>query len=104
MRTLRFFNKKVKNNTWLGIERITKMTTAIFDTLQYAKKAESEGFSAEQAEFLAESLADILNTQIATKADLKAELKDLEHRLTIKFGGMLIAGFSIFASLSKFFK
>jgi hypothetical protein len=87
------------------------MTTIIFDTLQFAKIAQTEGFSELQAEFLAESFADILNTQIATKADLKnhakdikAELKNLEHRLIIKFGGMLLAGFSIFASLSKFFK
>lgn len=60
------------------------MTTAIFDTLQYAKKAEVEGFPKKQAEFLAESLQDILNTQLATKADLKYEVGDLKKEIELK--------------------
>ena len=58
-----------------------------FDTLAYAKKLKSVGFTEEQAEVQAEALSDLINDQLATKQDLK----ELELRMTVKVGAMLIA-------------
>ncbi|WP_044410423.1 CCDC90 family protein [Thiomicrospira microaerophila] len=58
------------------------MHTIIFDTLKYAKTLEANGFSAEQAEALAEQNKIVFNefaeNQLASKGDLfkvKEELK-----------------------------
>jgi hypothetical protein len=50
------------------------MTTAIFDTLQYAKKLKKAGVSEGEAEAQAEALAEIFEKQVATKIDI-SELK-----------------------------
>lgn len=63
-------------------------------------KLQKVGFSAEQVE----ALADFMDTQVASKADLEAathrlemqisdirsDMKLLEQRMTIKLGGMLV--------------
>ena len=59
----------------------------VFDTLAYAKKLKAVGFTEEQAEVQAEALSDLINDQLSTKQDLK----ELELRLTVKVGAMLIA-------------
>jgi len=51
------------------------------DTLSYAKRLESAGVPAQQAEAHAMALSDILMTQAASKADLIA----LEERLKLYF-------------------
>lgn len=43
----------------------------VFDTLAYAKKLKEAGFSEQQAEVLAESQAEIIEGNLATKQDLK---------------------------------
>lgn len=55
------------------------MTAAILDTLQIAKKAKEAGFSESQAEFYAENIVDLLDSQIATKADIKGLEQDLKN-------------------------
>jgi len=61
--------------------------TIAFDTLAYAKKMKAVGFTEEQAEVQAEALSDLINDQLTTKQDLH----ELELRLTVKTGAMLIA-------------
>ena len=58
-----------------------------FDTLQLARRFEAAGFSLDQAGKMAEAIA-----QATAGADLatKRDLRDLEQRLTIRFGSMLI--------------
>jgi anaerobic ribonucleoside-triphosphate reductase len=56
------------------------MTTAILDTLQIAKKAKEAGFTDKQAEFYAENLAEIVDSQVATKQDIKT----LESEIAVK--------------------
>ena len=56
-----------------------------FDTLKLARRLESAGFPAQQAGDMAEAIAEAVS-QLATKADLR----DLEQRMTIKFGGMIV--------------
>jgi len=58
-----------------------------FDTLAYAKKMKAVGFTEEQAEVQAEAISDLINNQLTTKQDLH----ELELRLTVKMGAMLIA-------------
>ena len=73
------------------------MTAVPFDTLKLARQLRDKaGFTPEHAEAAAEALAEAVGgAEIATKADLR----DLEQRLTIKFGGMLVIAVGILAAL-----
>jgi len=55
--------------------------TVAFDTLNFAKKLEKNGFSAEQAaalvELQSESMAEVMESQLATKADISLLDKEL---------------------------
>lgn len=53
----------------------------VFDTLAYAKHLEAGGFTREQAEAQAEALNRFVLPDLATQADLKAEIAGLEQRL-----------------------
>jgi len=83
-----------------------------FDTLAYAKKLMAVGFTQQQAEVQAETFAEIIDEQIATKQDLKAtemalqrDMKEMEFRIKadiIKWvAGMLVAQAAIVATLVK---
>lgn len=74
------------------------MTTIIFDTLDFSKRAQEAGFTKEQAEFQAREIASGVEKSLATKQDLK----DLELRMIIKFGGMLIVAMSVYPIISRF--
>ncbi len=77
------------------------MNAIVFDTLAYAKKLKSAGFTEEQAEVQAEALAGLVNEQLATKRDLNELEMRLKHDLTIRLGGMMITGIAIIATLVK---
>jgi len=88
------------------------ITATIFDTLAYAKKLKAAGFTDDQAEIQAQTLVEIIEERLATKQDLKElelrlkqYLKELELRLkldlTLRLGGMLVAGIAIVATLVK---
>ena len=77
------------------------MNAIVFDTLAYAKKLKSAGFTEEQAEVQAEALAGLVNEQLATKRDLNELEMRLRHDLTIRLGGMMITGIAIIATLVK---
>jgi len=59
------------------------MSTITFDTLKYAERLEKAGLTREQAtaiiEAQKESLAEALDTQLATKADTEALRSDLRE-------------------------
>ena len=71
------------------------MPTTAFDTLKYSKRLQELGFSREQAEGFAEIQQEILESNLASKQDLK----ELEYRLTIRLGAMLTAGIGLPAAL-----
>lgn len=73
------------------------MNAISFDTLKYANKLISVGFTKEQAEVQAEAMADLINENLATKRDLK----ELETNLLLKLGGMMAASIAIIATLVK---
>ena len=91
--------------------------TAVFDTLQYAKKLREAGFTEQQAEVQAEAMAELVDDKLATKqdifalkrdieelrAELKRDMKELEYRLTIKMGSFLIIGLTALVTLMKLF-
>ena len=102
--------------------------SAPFDTLKLARALRDKaGFSQEHAEATADALADVVGGQVATKqdmADLRAEiaalrtemhaeitnlraeisagLRDVEQRMTIRLGGMLVVVTGILLA-AKFF-
>jgi hypothetical protein len=73
------------------------MSTVLFDTLKLADRLEAGGFTPSQAHAASSALADAFQDQVATKSDiaelkteLKAEFVQLEQRMTIRLGGMLV--------------
>jgi hypothetical protein len=96
------------------------MNSNIFDSLQHTKSLEKVGFSRSQAEKQVEIMGNIINSHLLTKAEyatfhaqiqtefakvrgemavefatVRGEMKDLENRLLIKLGGLMIGLFTI---------
>ena len=80
------------------------MPIIAFDTLKYAKRLKDSGVPDKQAEAEAEALAEVLEVNLkdlATKEDLRRDLRELEQRMIIKLGGMMVAAIAIVATLVK---
>ena len=96
------------------------MTAITFDTLKFVKTLQAAGVAVPQAEAIATAVRDSTDSaELATKADLRelrAELKNdiamlrqemdyrmtqLEQRITIKLGGMLVVAVGILAAIIK---
>lgn len=73
------------------------MGVIAFDTLAYAKKLKAAGFTEQQAEVQAEAMAEWVNEQLATKRDLK----ELEMRLVLCLGSLMVGGIAVVATLVK---
>ena len=75
------------------------MTTVTFDTLKFANELKKAGIPDSQAEAEARALANAIGEiDVATKRDLA----ELELRMTIKVGGMLMAVTGILIAAMKF--
>ena len=72
--------------------------TIAFDTLAYANKLKAAGVPQQQAEVHAETFAEIIEERLATKQDIK----ELEYRLTIRIGGMLVVTVGILLAAKLF--
>ncbi len=79
-----------------------------FDTLAYAKKLKEAGVPERQAEVQAEAMAELVEERLATKQDLKEievslkyEIKEMEMRMTIRLGGMIVLAIGVVATLVK---
>ena len=77
------------------------MNAVTIDTLAISKRLRSSGYSQEQAEAQASVLAEIIDEKLVTKDYLRRELQELDYRLTIKLGGMLVVAISIITGLLK---
>ena len=77
------------------------MSAVTFDTYAYVKKLKSVGVPEEQAEVQAQAIADLVNDRLVTKEDLERGLKELEYRLIIRLGGMIVVAIGIIATLVK---
>lgn len=84
------------------------MTAVAFDTLAYANKLKQAGVPDRQAEVQAEAMAELVEERLATKRDLSEleerlanRMNELEYRLTVRLGSMLVVAVSILAALVK---
>jgi hypothetical protein len=91
------------------------MSAVAFDTLKYAKRLKEAGFTEQQAEALASAQVDLIEANLATKADilgiirstealrldLQRDMKELEYRLTIRLGGLIALAIGAVATLVK---
>lgn len=74
------------------------MATITFDTHKFISKLRKAGVPEEQAEAIAEAFGEAhMEAEVATKADLR----ELEYRLTIKLGAMIMAAIAAVATLVK---
>ncbi|HMG15472.1 MAG TPA: hypothetical protein VK590_08505 [Saprospiraceae bacterium] len=91
------------------------MTTIRFNPLTYSRKLMDAGMKEDWAEVIAQEQADIvsniLNNEMVTKNDfidvkrdifsLKHEFKQVENRLTIKLGSIMLVGIGILGFILK---
>ena len=85
------------------------MTTITFDTHKFISTIKASGIPENQAEAIAEAFrAAQIEADVATKADLqalelalKADIRELEYRLVIKLGAMMMAAIAVVAALVK---
>ncbi|MCY4453465.1 MAG: hypothetical protein OXC01_16110 [Immundisolibacterales bacterium] len=84
------------------------MTSIAFDTHAFVKDLTAAGMPEAQAEVLAQSQAKLIDEKLATKQDLKAleerlrrDMKELEFRLTIRLGSMMVIAVGAVAALVK---
>ena len=73
------------------------MTTIVFDTHAFVKELVAAGMPEKQAEVLARAQATLIDEQLATKQDLK----ELELRLTLRLGSMMVLAVGAVAALVK---
>ncbi len=66
------------------------MTTSAFDTLSYTKGAEKIGIKREHAEYQAEQMGKIINDELVSRSFLETRLKELEMKIIIKVGAMMV--------------
>jgi hypothetical protein len=72
-----------------------EMNAMTFDSLTYARRLKASGFTEQQAETLADATRDVFVADFAANFATKADLTALEQRLTLRIGGMLLAGFGV---------
>ena len=81
------------------------MVAIAFDTLKFTKKLKEAGFPDAQAEAVAGAFREAQDElEVATKIDielLRRDLIELEQRMTIKLGGLMVAAIGIVATLVK---
>lgn len=76
------------------------MSAITFDTLKFSKRLTQAGASPELAEATAEAFRDASGeAELANKADLR----ELEYRLTIRMGTMFITNIVVLSALYKLF-
>ena len=67
-----------------------------FDTLATAHSLQNAGIESKHAEAIVDAMRSAISDQVATKADFR----DLEQRLLIRLGALLVAGLGLlFAAL-----
>ena len=78
------------------------MNAVTFDTYQFVSELKQAGFNDPQAEAVVNAIKrSHKEADIATKLDLERGLRELEYRLTMRFGVMLAAAVGILAVLIR---
>ena len=81
----------------MGQRELPAIASIAFDTHAFVKELTAAGMPEAQAEILARSQAKLINEELATKRDLK----ELELRLTIRLGSMMVVAIGVVAALVK---
>ncbi|MBF0400889.1 MAG: DUF1640 domain-containing protein [Magnetococcales bacterium] len=76
------------------------MAVTTFDTLKFVETLKASGFDEPQAKGMAAAIQEVQNSNMDTLAT-KADLRELEYRIIIRLGSVMIAGFSALAVLMK---
>lgn len=94
----------------------------IVNVFGYAEKLEKSGFTKSQAEASLQVLVEIMNQEFATKEDMRmlsqqvhsevemlrrehhSDMEKMSDKLTIRMGGMIMAGFSLMFALLQIYK
>ena len=88
------------------------MAAIAFDTHKYVKRLVAAGMPEAQAEAIADEQRSLIEGQLATKRDLKeledrlgqrfdGKLIEMEQRLTLRLGGMIVAGIAAVTALVR---
>lgn len=84
------------------------MAAIMFDTHAFVKELTDVGMPEPQAAVLARTQATLIDETLVTKNDLKVteeclrqELRELELRLTIRIGSMLVVAIGVVVALVK---
>lgn len=83
--------------------------TVAFDTLRAARRLRDEGgFDERQAAILVDTFAEGMGETLATKADLektetslRGQMRELEQRMTIRLGAMMVGAVALIVALIK---
>ena len=74
------------------------MASITFDTHKFIRTLKASGIPEDQAEAIAEAFREAhIEAELATKSDLR----ELEYRLIIKLGAMMMAAIAVVATLVK---
>lgn len=83
------------------------MSTVTFDTHDFVRRLIEAGLDSRQAEAVVRVVTEA-QSDLATRRDLadlrlelQRDLRELEYRMTIKLGGLMIAAVGIVATLVK---
>jgi len=80
------------------------MTALTFDTLKFARRLKEAGMDPRLAEEQAEAMAEALEVNLkplVTEDKLESGLRQLEQRLVIKLGSMLVVAVGVVVALIK---
>ncbi len=75
--------------------------TISFDTHENVKELKAAGFTEEQAEVQTKIIARLVEEQLVTRQHLDERLRELEYRLIIRLGGMIVVAIGVVATLVK---
>ncbi len=76
-----------------------------FDTYHFVQQLKRAGFSEEQAAAQADALTQVIDLNLATKADIRdlaVAIDRMGDRITIRLGGLLVVGVFVLVAM-KFF-
>ena len=77
------------------------MATTMFDTHAFVKELTQVGMPEQQAEVLARTQATLIDEKLVTKQDLKQELREMELRLKLHLGSMMVVAIGVVAALVR---
>ena len=73
----------------------------VFDTHTFVKRLVSVGMPEPQAEVLAESQAELINEKLVTRQYFDLRMKELESRIIVRLGSLMVVGIAVIATLDK---